>query len=87
MWERNLWNTDDVSAPPATRAYLPFFRRAAEGGDPASAAAATHWGKPAAGVWSRGTAHPSVPVAQKRSPDSQRHEEETGGEGMVVSYY
>lgn len=73
---------DDVSPP--TRAELSFLRRSAEVGDPASVTAAACWGKPAAGVWSRGTADPSVPVAQEWSPSSQRHKEETRGEEIIV---
>lgn len=70
--------------PSATRAELSFLRWAAEVGDPASVTAAACWGKPAAGMWSCGTADPSVPVAQEWSPGSQRHKEETGGEEIVV---
>lgn len=69
--------------PSASRAELPFLRGSAEVGDPASVTAATCWGQPAAGVWSCGTADPSLPVAQKWSPGSKRHKEETGGEEIV----
>lgn len=67
----------------ATRAELSFLRGSAEVGDPASVTAATCWGKSAAGVWSCRTADPSLPVAQKWSPGSKRHKEETGGKDIV----
>lgn len=72
-----------LSLPCTTRAKLSFLRGSAEVGDPASVTASTCWGKPAAGVWSCGTADPSLSVAQKWSPGSECHKEETGGEEFV----
>lgn len=62
------------------RAELSFLRGSSEVGDPASVPADPRRGDPAAGVWSRGSSDPSIPVAQKRSPGPQRHQEETHGE-------
>lgn len=73
-----------MSSLPSTRAELSVLRWSAKVGYPASVPAAVCWGHPAARVWSCGTADPSIPVAQKWSPDPQRHKEETHGEDRLL---
>ena len=66
------------------RAELSLLRGPSEVGDPASVPADPRRGNPAAGVWSHGSTHPSVPVAQKQCPRPQRHQEETHGEERLL---
>lgn len=76
-----------VFFPHITRAELSLFRWSTKGGDPASVPAATCWGRFAAGMRSRGTADSSIPVAQKWSPNSECHKEETHGERIWEDFF
>ena len=76
-----------VTSPPffhSNRAELSFLRWSAEVGDTSPVSAATCWWNPAAGVRSRGTAHPSIPVAQKRSPNPKLHKKKTHGDILLL---